>query len=439
MTVPVQPVFYQEISVMPLHPTQPLVEPARCRGGTPLQRWLADGRQAEAQHLQRLQPLCGHAPQAGAGSRRRAQQAIRRYTVACYHDLAEHGYTLAQSALLLNLAPRTLRSWANRLRCPETLAVVPLGRPCTAIRGDTAQQVQQFLDLQGLGTGVPTLRQHFPHVPRAALTHLRDGYRQDCLADRAQPARRLHWLVAGRVWAIDFAAPSRVGQGGVLPPLDGVYPYILAVRDLASGYQLCWLPVSTASADTVIRVLARLFRLHGTPLVLKADNGPPFRAHQTQDFVRRLGIAFLFSPRYWPGYNGAIEAAIGSLKTRTERHAAWHGHGGYWTSVDLATACWQANHSTPRRLRGRTPDEVWTQQTRVSDVERVRFELAVERHRYRARHELWADPEQPLDQWQESKVDRKALERALVEHDYLLFRGRRVPLTIQAGKVTFFV
>ena len=73
----------------------------------------------------------------------------------------------------------------------------------------------------------------------------------------------------------------------------------------------------------------------------------------------------------------------------------------------------------------------------MSDLERVRFELAVERERYRGRSEMKLAQETELDHWQGSALDRKAIERALVEHDYLLFRRRRVPLTIKAGKVTF--
>ena len=50
-----------------------------------------------------------------------------------------------------------------------------------------------------------------------------------------ESARVLHWPVPGRVWAMDFAEPSLPGITGVVPPLDGRYPYLLAVRDLASA------------------------------------------------------------------------------------------------------------------------------------------------------------------------------------------------------------
>jgi hypothetical protein len=55
--------------------------------------------------------------------------------------------------------------------------------------------------------------------------------------------------------------------------VDGIYPYIFAVRDLASHRQLAWQPVASEKADEVLRVLADLIREHGAPLVLKSDNG----------------------------------------------------------------------------------------------------------------------------------------------------------------------
>src|SRR5207253_1281188 len=129
-----------------------------------------------------------------------------------------------------------------------------------------------------------------------------------------------------------WISPShRCGARGAYCRRSRAATPLLAVRDLASGYQLCWLPVTAAASAITCAALARLFAAHGMPLVLKADNGPPFRADQTKRFLQQAGVHFLFSPPHWPGYNGAIEAAIGSLKTRTERHAADHDHAGRWT------------------------------------------------------------------------------------------------------------
>jgi hypothetical protein len=72
---------------------------------------------------------------------------------------------------------------------------------------------------------------------------------------------------------MDFAEPSLCGAPRSLSPIDGLYPYLLAIRDFASGYTLAWLPVREATAETVLHFLRLLFRIFGAPLVLKSDNG----------------------------------------------------------------------------------------------------------------------------------------------------------------------
>ena len=78
---------------------------------------------------------------------------------------------------------------------------------------------------------------------------------------------------------------------------------------------------------------------------------------------------------------------------------------------------------------------VWESRRPIDPVERVIFELTVERQRFRVRDELRIDPEELLDHWRASAVDRHAIERALVEHGHLFFTRRRIPLTIRPGKV----
>ena len=443
------PVFYAQISPMELTSTELAPAPTAATGVTALlERFRLECGRGESEHLDRLRRLLDAGIQAATQPRRRGrarrqrqrhlQQEIRQQTVVCAQELREHGFTLDQVAELLYLTPRTLRQWEYTCR-PDKLTLVPLGRPTARAPVSARQQVLRFLKDHGPGTGVPTLQEQFPDLARAELTDLLQRYRQVLEARYGQSTRVLHWLVVGRVWALDFAEPSLPGEDGVLPPLEGHYPYLLAVRDVASGYQLAWLPVAEATSAITCAVLARLFDSYGPPLVVKADNGPPFRADQTKRFLQQTGVHFLFSPPYWPGYNGSIEAAIGSLKTRTQQQAAAHGHAGCWTWADVEAARRHANLSRPRRLHGQTPAEAWACRTLVTDLERVRFQLAVERQRFLARSELRFEQTIDLDHWQASALDRKAIERALVEHDYLLFRGRRVPLTIKPGKVTFFV
>jgi transposase InsO family protein len=410
-------------------------------------------RGQEEEHLDRLRPWLGDPTEscpkcqrpaarrrsrARRQARREARQKIRAAAAACSHDLGERGYTQEESAALLGMPLRRLRHWDFTCRI-EQVALLPVGRPALPAPVAARQPVLDFLQEHGPGVGVPRLSTAFPELSRAVLTDLVQRYRAVVQACYRTCVRELQWPQPGTVWAIDFAEPSRWGEDGVLPPIAGQWPYVLAVRDLASGYQLAWLPVAAATAAVTTELLARLFAEYGAPLVLKADNGPPFRAEQTKVFLESRDVQILYSPPYWPGYNGAIEAAIGSLKRRTEAHAAAQGHAGQWTTADLEAARQAANNSRPRRLHGRTPAQVWAARKSLSAVERVCFELAVQRERFAAANEYGLDLDSGLDHWQQARLHRKAIERALVGHAYLLFKGRRVPLTIKAGKVTTFV
>ena len=364
-------------------------------------------------------------------ARQRLQQRIRQEAVDCYHHLRDQGRTLEQCGQLLNLSPRTLRQWDQncRLSRPETIHIVLVGRPAARSALPLRQAILDYFKLTGPGIGVPTLQEHFQGVPRAELADMLQRYRAVCRARHTTGQRVLHWQTPGRVWAADFTEPSLYGSVG-LPPIANRYPYVLAVRDLASGCMLAWQPLPALTEEVASAALRRLFDQHGAPLILKMDNGSAFRADAFKQFLEMSGVIPLYSPPSCPGYNGAIEAAIGSLKKRTEDQARAQGRSGRWTFADLAAAQIAANVSHPRRLNGRTPTSVWQSRTPVDPGERVVFELSVKRQRFQVRDELRIDQEESLDHWRHSAVDRHAIERALVEHGHLLFTRRQIPLTI---------
>jgi hypothetical protein len=141
----------------------------------------------------------------------------------------------------------------------------------------------------------------------------------------------------------------------------------------------------------------------------------------------------LYSPPGCPAYNGAIEAGIGSLKTRTEQHAQSQGRLDGWTPDDLASARAEANH-TPRR-RGPSPADLWQARSSITALERVCFDLVVQRRRFEARTRLGIPPDVEVDHWHQSALDRQALRRAFVEHGDLSFTRRSIPLTLNRQKV----
>jgi len=330
------------------------------------------------------------------------------------------GLSLPETANLLHLAPRTLRQWYEDFRI-DMPRLQLLGRP--TLRSSLADRTAVLDVLKELGpaTSVATLRDCFPWLPRVELEDLVRRYRRVWQKRHQHAPYSLHWQRIGAVWAMDFSEAPR--------PIDGVYPYLFAVRDLASHQQLLWLPVFDMTAVTVIDSLWRLFVTHDVPLVMKTDNGSAFIADATQDFFLSLGVNLLFSPPCTPWYNGSIEAGIGSLKTRTERHAGYAAHPGYWTCDDTAAAQTEANATArPKGETGPTPDELWQTRRSITPQERRLFQETVQ-HR---RQEL--GDQGVMSTKEERRTQREAIRRALVEHDILLFSRRRIPLPITTQK-----
>jgi len=340
----------------------------------------------------------------------------------CHWTTTQH-WSLAATADLLHLAPRTLRHWQHQARA-DALRLRMLGRPVRRAPVADRNEVLELLDGLGPGLGLPSLRAYFPAVCRAELEDLLRRYRRLCRYRFHETLHVLHWTRPGSVWAMDYTeAPEWI---------DGHDRYLLAVRDLASGRQLLWLPVAQPTAHETVLALSGLFVVHGAPLVLKSDNGSPFIAEATQALLAQVGVIPLLSPPYTPRYNGAIEAGIGSLKTRTERHAARAGHPGVWTGDDVVAAQAEANAvARPHGPDRPSPDELWQARRQLTAVERVHFGETVARLRDEesAREGLATEGSPHLAQAR--RVERAAISRALVEHGLLLFTRRRIPLPIR--------
>ncbi len=218
--------------------------------------------------------------------------------------------------------------------------------------------------------------------------------------------RTLHWTRPGTVWALDFAEPPQ--------PIEGCYGRLLAVRDLASGFQLLWLPVPDESAAVTVAALEALFGQYGAPLVLKSDNGSAFIAGESAALLAAWGVCPLFSPPRTPRYNGSCEAGIGSMKTRTHHQAARGDRAGDWTCADAEAARQQANETgRPWGSRGPTPAEVWEGRQPVAAAERSAFAAAVGQAEREARRAQGYAADAALDRAAQAAVHRVALSEVL--------------------------
>lgn len=386
--------------------------------------------------MKRLHQLCRPpAPDLGVCRRGNAhQQPQRQRELVLRHSLVEltqwttaFGWTLPETADLLHLSARTLRQWQHDLRHAD-LRSYALGRPVLRSARHDRNDVIALLHELGPATGMPTLQACFPTMPRAELDDLLRRYRRLWRRRHQHLLHALRWTVPGAVWAMDFAEAPH--------PIDGLLPYLFAVRDLASGQQLLWLPVPAPTADVAVLALRGLFACHGAPLVLKTDNGSAFCAGATVELFHEHQVIPLFSPAYTPQYNGSIEAGIGSLKTRTETHAARHGHPARWSADDVAQAQAEANATArPHGPTGPTPQECWSARRPLTPADRKLFQVALTRMRTEARIEEGLPTEGPLETRMERTLDRRAIRRALVEHGYLLFLRRRITLPFTKQKV----
>jgi hypothetical protein len=350
---------------------------------------------------------------------REKERAARRRVAAGCRGLLELGWPWAWIAERVGVAGRTLRHWWSARVGPAC----PLGRP--RVRSGRAERnaVIHLLDERGPAAGVPLLRHCFPAMSRAELGELKADYRRLWRERNREPLRVLHWPVVGRVWAIDYTGP--------LPPVDGQYPHLLAVRDLASGLQLLWRPLAAATGTNAADALARLFAVYGAPLVLKSDNGGPFVGGAVRDLLHASGVTSLLSPPRWPRYNGAIEAGIGAMQARTDGCAARAGHAESWTTDDVAGALAEANALA--RPPGPSPSDRWADRLPILPAERDHFRRSVDRHLDDEKRASGACVDDSPDLWSRRAMARDAIRLALEECGYLHYTRRRIlpPITGQ--------
>jgi transposase InsO family protein len=284
------------------------------------------------------------------------------------------------------------------------------------------------------------LRAAFPAVPRAELADLRDRYRRVLHDQRRRRLARLTWTRPGTVWAADFAWPPTA--------IEGRYPRLLSVRDLASGVQLVWQPAAGETAAAACAVLAGLFREHGAPLVLKVDNGAAFDSVELRTVLLQYGVQGLYSPPYTPQYNGAAEAGVGAMKGRTEAQALARGAPGEWTWDDLEAARQEANAApVGRRETSPTRAAVWAARPPLGAEARAMFQAEVLRQQQGQSSPVTAEAEatgeeKPVTAEREATGEeqsdkacpwRVVLRRALVTLGYLVFSWRRIPLQVKAN------
>jgi transposase InsO family protein len=262
------------------------------------------------------------------------------------------------------------------------------------------------------------LRAAFPNLARADLADVLSRYRRLKRRQAERYKSSLEWRQPGTVWAADFKERRE--------PIEGRYGWLLSIKDLGSGCQLVWQPLAEATQQIVGTTYARLFAEYGPPLVIKSDNGGPFRADEIQQLLAEHQVVPLFNPVRHPQYNGGVERANGQLASYQEALAEFRGRPGLPTCDDATSARRLANESArPRGWRGPNADELWQQRAPISAEQRDTFLATVRQQRAAVRAQWNFALDEPLTHYQSAAVDRRAVRDALVVHDLLRIHPRR--------------
>lgn len=382
---------------------------------------------------------------AGQQPLRRLRRRTRTQVLALWRWADGQGISQRRVCQRVGVAQQTVSDWSRR-RSIRQLDAVPRGRPVHVPSAAVTCEVQDLLCACRGRLGLPTLKDAFADVPRTQLADLRRSYH----ARHPRCLQHLSWTTGGRVWSADFTEPEA--------PVDGVYRYVLSVRDLASYQHLLSLPLRHPDADAVIGAFTHLFGAHGPPLVLKTDNGSGFVDGRVRRLLCSAGVSHLRSPPKTPRYNGSQEAGIGALKTRALHIAAAHGRPDQWTCDDVEAARVEGNlQGRPWGRGGPAPIDRWEARTPITGEERDRFATAVRiaerdeeaRMIEQIREQLAQKPgcrpapaaaagaaAGTMNKQQRATVARRAIRRVLVELGYLLVRSDANKSTIRSAALT---
>lgn len=326
------------------------------------------------------------------------------------------GLPLTRAVRCAKISRGTWRNWQKWESAGQPQLALR-GRPPRCATPAERRDAIDFLVEYGREVPVQALCKQVPGVPRVELADLRRRFQRISRWRRDRHRGKLLWKRVGTVWAIDFTELAEY--------VGGTDRWILAIRDLTSGYQLAWLAFPTATAEGVIQILRGLFVEFGAPLVLKSDNGSQFIAHSTLALLAEWRVTPLFNPPRRPAYNGGLERTHPILKSYTDAAAARHNRPKAPLPEDLATARQNANRFT-HRLGPKAPsaDALWQHRQPITDHERSDFQEAVRVNQISARAERGLTVDATLSHYQQAAVDRDAVRKALVEKKLLEIQPR---------------
>jgi hypothetical protein len=142
-------------------------------------------------------------------------------------------------------------------------------------------------------------------ISRREFSQMVGQVRQDLVADQRRNLRRIDWLMAGVVWAMD-GTKCDLGMAGKI--------HLYNTQDLGSRYKFPPLAGECPVGEEIAGYLSEKFCRFGPPLFLKRDNEGNMNHGAVNGILSEFFVLPLNSPEYYAPYNGAIEESQRELK-----------------------------------------------------------------------------------------------------------------------------
>ncbi len=248
----------------------------------------------------------------------------------------------------LNLPLSNFKRWRWRIRNEMSPIEQPGPKKVEPFDPSALDREIRLLDhgLKRSGGTTALYQQYCFSVSRRELARMVEQVRDDLEADRRRQLRRIEWLTAGVVWAMD-GTQYDLGTGERI--------YLHNTQDLGSRYKFVPMAGGYPVGEEVAGYLSEKFGRYGAPLVLKRDNEATLNHGAVNEVLSEFFVLPLNSPDYYAPYNGAIEASQREVKVCLRNKLALSSpespdHIGVYAEV----AVHEINHRPRPCLKGRT-------------------------------------------------------------------------------------
>ena len=201
--------------------------------------------------------------------------------------------------------------------------------------------------------------------------------RKTLLAQDIEPRRRWEAKTPNAVWHTDVCHGPALSVDGRSVPLR-----IHALLDDHSRYVVAIQACSTERESEMLALVVKALRLHGSPGIIYADNGPTYVGDALATACTRLGVGMVHAKPYDAQARGKMERFWRTLRAQC---LDFVGGLGSLHDVQVRMLAWLDRHyhaTAHASLMGKTPAEVYeASRTKPIDESLLREALVVQARR----------------------------------------------------------